>query len=242
MPDFQTILGGLLAVIIAIVASSMELLSKYQARTFREIFFSPYYLFFALLNAVFCALVYWVLPYISGVLVRSEFLPSLENPLVRAIVAGLGYLVIARTSLLDITIRGQTVGIGFDGIYSTLAQYLLRHHDLRLRRKMWDDFLKAFSSYQPHIFLGAVKLLMRQLSEEDREEIETTLARLKSGQPKSMDFCFGLYLLLREYTEGAESAEAFLSQVKRALKSDPSYEKSLQEEFVAVTSQELAKA
>jgi len=236
MPDFQTILGCLLAVIIAIVASSMELLSKYQARTIREIFFSPYYFFFVLLNAVFCTLVYWALPYISGILVRNEFLPSLENPLIRAIIAGLGYLVIARTSLLDITIRGQTVGIGFDGIYSTLAQYLLRHHDLRLRRKLRDDFLKAFSSYQPHIFLGAVKLLMRQLSEENREEIENTLARLKSGQPKSIDFCFGLYILLREYTEGAEDAEAFLSQLKEALSSDPSLAKSLQEEFAAITS------
>ncbi len=236
MPDFQTILGCLLAVIIAIVASSMELMSKYQARTIGEIFFSPYYFFFVLLNAVFCTLVYWALPYISGILVRSEFLPSLENPLVRAITAGLGYLVIARTSLLDINIRGQTVGIGFDGIYSTLAQYLLRHHDLRLRRKMWEDFQKAFSSYPPHIFLGAVKLLMRQLSEYDREEFETTLARLKSGQPKSLDFCYGLYILLREYTEGREGAEAFLSQLNEVLKSDPSFEKTLREEFAAITS------
>jgi|YelNatPaOPRAMG01_1025707.scaffolds.fasta_scaffold09384_3 hypothetical protein len=238
MPDFQTLFGGLLAVIIAIVASSMELLSKYQARTFREIFFSPYYLFFALLNAVFCAVVYWALPYIGGVLVRSELLPSLENPLVRAIVAGLGYLVIARTSLLDITIRGQTVGIGFDGIYSALAQYLLRHHELRLREKMRDDFLKAFSRYRerPHIFLGAVRLLLPQLDMEDREEAEANLARLKSGQPSVIDFCFGLYLLLREYTEGAEGAEALLSQMEKALKSDPSYEKSLEGEFAGITS------
>lgn len=233
MLDIETLLSALLAIIIAVVASSMELLSKYQARSFREIFFSPYYLYFALLNALFCALVYWSLPYISNILVRSELLPPLENPLVRAIVAGLGYLLIARTSLLDITVRGQTVGIGFDGIYSTVAQYLLRHHDMRLRRKMRDDFLKAFYRYRdkPQVFIGAIKLLMPQLEIEDREEAEAILARLKTGKVNIVDFCFGLYLLLREYTGGAESVDHLLSHVEEAMKFDPNYEKSLRDEI-----------
>lgn len=233
MPAVETLFFGLVAVIIAVVASSMELLSKYQARSFREIFFSPYYILFALLNAFFCLIVYWALPHIGGVVVRSELLPSLENPLVRAIVAGLGYLIIARSSLLDITIRGQTVGVGFDGIYSTMAQYLLRHHDMRLRRKMRDEFLRAFSRYKtkPHVFLGAVKLLFPQLDIEDREEVEETLARLKEGRANLADFCFGLYLILREYTDGAESVETLLSQVEEAIESDPSYDKRLREEI-----------
>ncbi len=233
MPDIETVLCGLIAIAIAVVASSMELLSKYQARSLREIFFSPYYLLFALLNALFCALVYWALPYLGSILVRSEFLPSLENPLVRAIVAGLGYLVIARTSLLDITVRGQTVGIGFDAIYTTTAQYLLRHHDMRLRQKIRDDFMKAFALYRasPHVFLGAIKLLMPQLDIESREEAEATLARLRAGQPSLMDFCFGLYLLLREYAGGAESAASLLFQVEEAMKSDPNYDRDLREEI-----------
>lgn len=233
MPEIKSLLFGLIAVIIAVVASSMELLSKYQARSFQEIFFSPYYIFFALLNALFCGIVYWALPYLGGVLVRSELLPSLENPLVRAIVAGLGYLVLARTSLLDITIRGQTIGVGFDGIYSTLAQYLLRHHDMRIRSKIRKEFLTVFSRYRakPHVFLGAVKLLFPQLDIEDREEAEEALARLKEGKANPIDFCFGLYLLLREYTEGAESAETLLSQVEEAIDSDPSYDKRLKEEI-----------
>lgn len=233
MPVVKTLFFGLVAVTIAVVASSMELLSKYQARSFREIFFSPYYLLFAFLNALFCLIVYWALPYLGGIMVRDELLPSLENPLVRAIIAGLGYLVIARSSLLDITIRGQTVGVGFDGIYSTMAQYLLRHHDMRLRKKMRDEFLRAFSYYRtrPHVFLGAVKLLLPQLDIEDKEEVEGALARLKEGKASSVDFCFGLYLLLREYIGGAESVEALLTQVEEEIKSDPSYDKMLKEEI-----------
>ncbi len=233
MPDAETIFYGLLAIVIAVVASSMELLSKYQARSLREIFFSPYYLLFALLNALFCALVYWALPYVGGLVVRSEFLSAVENPLVRALVAGLGYLVIARTSLLDITVRGQTIGIGFDAIYSTTAQYLLRHHDMRLRRKMREDFMRTFSLYRtrPHVFLGAVKLLLHQLDIENREEAEAILARLKEGKADLLNFCFGLYLLLREYTGGADSAASLLSQVDETVKSDPSYEKVLKDEI-----------
>ena len=54
---------GLLAAVIAVVVSSAELVTKYEALSLREIFRSGYYYGFAALNGFFCFLVYWILPF-----------------------------------------------------------------------------------------------------------------------------------------------------------------------------------
>ena len=55
---------GIFAVLLALIVSSMELLTKHEAKKFKEIFGSPYYWAgFVPLNAVFSAAVYWALPY-----------------------------------------------------------------------------------------------------------------------------------------------------------------------------------
>jgi hypothetical protein len=104
------------AILIAVSLSSLELLTKYRTRKLGEIFLSRYYLLFALLNALFCFLVYWAVPYLK-MQIDSNFVSAGDPPLVHALVAGFGYLVIARTSLLDIrTQAGKPVGVGFDAI------------------------------------------------------------------------------------------------------------------------------
>lgn len=135
--SFTFVLFGLLAIFIAVALSSVELLTKYDARTLREIFYSPYYFGFALLNGLCCFLFYWALPHLGGIVMKSDLLSSTSHPLVRSIAAGLGYLLIVRTSILDLKTprSNQTLGIGFDGIYNSLAQYLLKQHSKAVREK-----------------------------------------------------------------------------------------------------------
>src|SRR5437762_3497689 len=90
---------ALVAVLIAVILSSIELLTRYQGRTFSEIFCSWHYVWFALLNAVFCFLVYWALPYLGNLVVEPKLAGSINDGLIRALTAGLGYLVIARLSV-----------------------------------------------------------------------------------------------------------------------------------------------
>lgn len=87
---------GALAALIAVVFSSIELLTKNQARELREILVSPYYFGFALLNAAFCFVVYWSLPSLGEVAIKSDLLSSMNKPLARALTAGFGYLLLAQ--------------------------------------------------------------------------------------------------------------------------------------------------
>ena len=116
MVDWTFIGCAFLAVVIALSFSSIELLTKYQSRSLREIFCSRYYVWFAFLNALFCFLVYLALPFIEvGLKFGSNSNPvSLGEQPLRAIVAGFGYLVIARMSLPHIkTSTGEPIGVRF---------------------------------------------------------------------------------------------------------------------------------
>lgn len=149
---------ALLAVAIAVILSSVELLTKHQSRSLREIFASGYYVGFALLNAFFCFLVYWTLPWLSGALFNAQLPIDVDTGLGRALAAALGYLVVARLSILDITTKtGETYGAGFDAIYNGVAQYLLRHHNRRLRRAMRADFFTLYDEVGFPAFLAAAE-------------------------------------------------------------------------------------
>lgn len=218
---------GLVAVLIAVLASSVELLSKYQARSPREIFFSWYYVSFASLNALACFLVYWAIPALGGVAVKSEILPSLNQPLIRAITAGLGYLLIARASILDITVRGATLGVGFDGIYNSVAQYILSHHAKAVRRKIIEDFRQVYGSTHdpPVVFLSAARHMAISHAEtnEQRVEIRDRLDLALRGNPPPANLCLTLYLLIRDYTADRVDAQSLIRDQQAEL------EKSLQE-------------
>ena len=72
---------GIFAVLLALVVSSLELLTKYEAKKFREIFGSPYYWAgFVPPNVVFSAAVYWALPHLSKLVLTSSLTTNLENP------------------------------------------------------------------------------------------------------------------------------------------------------------------
>jgi hypothetical protein len=224
---------GLVAVGLAVAVSSVELLTKYQDRTVREIFFSRYYLAFAFLNSLFCFLVYWSLPSLGALAIKSELVTSLQGPLVRAVTAGLGYLIIARTSILDINVRGETLGLGFDGIYNAIAQYLLRHHEKQLKKSTRIEFTKVYRSVTdaPAVFLGAARLLKADAQGEERQRIQDDLNLCLDGNPPGDMLCLSLYLLIRNYTAGSDEAEALILQKEEDLKGNPHQASLLKKEL-----------
>lgn len=200
---------GLLACAIAVLFSSIELLTKYESRSLREIFWTRYYMGFAVLNCFFCFLVYWSLPYLGKVVITSQVATYLDGPLIRALTAGLGYLALARTSILDIKVRGETLGVGFDAIYNGLAQYLLRHHNRQLNQAIRDEFSQIYRRVNdaPLVMLATAKLLVSQLDQSEgqkgRDQINLSLA----GNPPPNIMCLGLYLVIRSCVPNAAGAE-----------------------------------
>jgi hypothetical protein len=215
--DWSLWLYGVLAVTIAVVLSSVELLTKYQSRNLREIFFSRYYGLFALLNAVFCCLVYAVLPHLSKAVVNTELAAALGDGPSRALTAGLGYLLIARLSFLDITTRsGETYGAGFDGIYNAFAQYLLRHHSGQMRKAIRDDFFTVFkpgSGAEEQVFTNAANLLYKQMEAAQQAEFKERLDLALAGDAGTeAERCLPLYELIRNYTTGNAEAEDLIQK------------------------------
>lgn len=200
-------LPALFAIFIAVGLSSVELLTKYQTRNLGEIFLSGYYFAFAALNALFCFLVYYFLPLLK-IEVSSNLISVGEQPWIRAIVAGLGYLVIARTSVLDIkTPGGEPVGVGFDGIYNGVAQYLLGFHAKEVKKRIRDDFrnVHVASQDEPLVFLAATRILISQATTAEENKNLTSRLKLGEGQ-NATDFCFYLYNLIRDNSINAQDA------------------------------------
>lgn len=210
---------GLLAIVVAVLLSSVELLTKYDNRSPREIFLSPYYAWFALINAVFCFLVYWVLPHISAAVFKAELPFQVDDGLGRALTAGLGYLVIARLSILDITTKaGETYGAGFDGIYNAVAQYVLRRHNAELRSRMRNDFYEVFDEAPPKAFTKAARLLGTELEGAERTGYDERLKlALAAPDDRPAEQCLALYQLIRDHTIGKEDAHKLIEQQASSL-------------------------
>lgn len=221
-PDWSFVAYGLLAIAIAVSLSSVELLTRYQSRSIREIFWSRHYLFFALLNAVFCSLVYWALPYLTGIIVKPDLAETVDEGLVRAIAAGLGYLVIARSSILDITTKdGATYGAGFDAIYNGLAQYLLEHHRRQMRKGINDAFKQVYQAATDErvVFKHAASMVMAGLdTAEEQAEFKARLDLADANFPNHVpEYCFTVYQLIRDYTTGPEEAAARIEEARQAV-------------------------
>ena len=202
---------GALAVAIALALSSVELLTKYRSRNLKEIFYSRYYAAFALLNAFFCAVVYAVLPHFGTAIIKTDVAGTIDHGWLRSVTAGLGYLVIARTSLLDIKGRdGATYGAGFDAIYNGFAQYFLNHHNRRMQKQMRDDFQAIFQPNQRDLeaFQNAARGLRPGLAPDEWVGLKAgiDLAVTDAQQQTEATVCLTLYQLIRENT--ADRADA----------------------------------
>lgn len=223
---------GLLACAIAVLLSSVELITRYETRSLGEIFKTPYYLGFAVLNAFFCFVVYWSLPYINKVIISSQLATHLEGPLIRALVAGLGYLAIARSSLLDLKVRGETLGVGFDAVYNGIAHYLLRRHNLHLHRRMRDDWMPVYRSLDPTaapiIFLATARSLASQRGDQSGND---KIKLLLSGKQPRGDVSYGLYEVIRNYSENADEAAKITRETGEELQRDDVRAAALKQEL-----------
>lgn len=218
-----TVWYGVLAVSIAVLATSGELLSKYPTRSLREIFYSRYYFGLVVLNAFFCAVFYAFLPNLSGLVVDSQASGSIsENPGVRALVAGLGYLVLARTSVMDVKFRGETFGVGGDAIYNACAQYVLRRLLLSINRNIREEWRKNYEGPgkdEQVTFLQAIETLCSQKNPEEKSRLQDSIALIiKNGQPGDEGgVCLGLYTLIRDNTEDAAEANTEITKARGEL-------------------------
>ncbi len=221
------------AVAIAVTLSSVELLTKYQERNFREIFFSGPYLAFAGLNSIFCLVVYYALPGLGTVALEPTLATKLDQaPMVRAVAAGLGYLLVARSSILDLTVKGATLGVGFDGIYNSISQFLLRHHSKQINKKIRDGFAACYdrSPDEPLAFLQAARLLVSQDSESEQKSSER-LRLMVTGEPAADQLCLSLYRLIRDLTIDESDAKAQIEGNRAEIKAHPQMAASLRQEL-----------
>jgi hypothetical protein len=224
---------GLFACAIAVVLSSVELLTKYESRSLREIFLTRYYWAFAALNSFFCFIVYWSLPYLSKVIISSQISGHLEGPLIRALVAGLGYLAIARSSVLDLKVHGEPLGVGFDAVYNGIAHYLLRHHNLQLSKTMRDDFSPVYRHLTdpPIAILSAAKFLVSQSGPSEDQRGKDRIKLLLIGKPPAAEVSFGLYIVIRDYSADPADAARVIQDRQEELKNDALQASSLRREL-----------
>jgi hypothetical protein len=185
------------------------------------------------LNALFCFLVYLAVPYLK-IEINSNFISVGNPPLVRALVAGFGYLVIARTSLLDIrTPAGEPVGVGFDFVYNGVAQYLLSFHAKWMKKKIRDDFFQVFlveEKYEPLVFLSAAKIVIAQALAADEQKALTERLKLGDGLPAT-DYCFYLYNLIRDNSTNVEDAAKQIEDHRSQIAKNPQRTADLLEEL-----------
>jgi hypothetical protein len=181
------------------------------------------------LNAVFSFLVYWALPLLKIDIDSKPFLLD-QQPLLRAIVAGFGYLVIARTSLLDIkTKTGEHIGVGFDAIYNGVAKYILNFHALQLKKKVREDF-KAVQGTAPTAFLGAMKVLIGQASTPEEGKVLADALIYARGM-NAHDYCFYLYKFIRSQSTNAKDARDQIEHQRNVLATDATRTAALQAEL-----------
>src|SRR5260221_14416132 len=123
------------AVSIALGLSIAELLQKYPDRTARELFLSSTFLAFLGVNAIVCLVVYLLLPNIADLFAASDgksadWVSHLKTDgWLRALVAGFGYLTVARAKIIEFKgPGGASIPIGFELLYNAFTNWLISKH------------------------------------------------------------------------------------------------------------------
>src|SRR2546421_664606 len=110
-------------VLLALVASFGEMLSKYEKRVFRDIV-NRYLVLYLGINAIFAFATYFFLPSIAQLFFNLEQIGWVnDSSCGRVFVAAFGYMVIVPAKV--VTIKDTPIGI--DTLYDAFARYCLRH-------------------------------------------------------------------------------------------------------------------
>jgi hypothetical protein len=137
-------------------------------------------------------------------------------------------LLIARTSILDIKVKGNTRGIGLDIVYQQLADFLLRHHNRRLRETARGDFAQVFNNDldEPIAFLATTEFLLTQLDANEKQDLRDQLDLiLHDNQPADV-LCMSLYQLIREMADSDDAANTIEAR-RSSLAKNPGQAQSL---------------
>jgi hypothetical protein len=119
------------AVLIALVASFGEILSKNEFRIIRDII-NPYLFIYLIINGFFAGVVYYFLPDIAKFVLKPEYAAWAQSDnWGRVFISAFGYLAIVRAKF--ITIKDTPIGI--DTVYDTFARYCLRHTNTRIMNR-----------------------------------------------------------------------------------------------------------
>jgi hypothetical protein len=121
-------------VVIALVASFGEMISKHESKVIGDIF-NRYLLLYLGINAVFAFATYHFLPSIAQFFLKPEQLAwATGSTWSRVFVAAFGYMVIVRAKVLTI----KDTPIGVDTLYDTFARYCLRHTSVLINNRQND--------------------------------------------------------------------------------------------------------
>lgn len=160
----------LIAVLIALVASFGEVLSKYENKILRDIV-NVYLFIYLAINGFFAGVAYYFLPTVATYLLKPENVSWVQgDSWGRILFAAFGYLVLVRAKF--ITIKDMPIGI--DTLYDTFAKYCLRHTNTQINNRQ-DQLLDA--TYTKHNVLKhyeeALESRITDAPAEDRETIKT---------------------------------------------------------------------
>jgi hypothetical protein len=159
---------ALYAVVIAVVASFGEMLSKYESKVVRDIL-NQYLLLYLAINGFFAYVTYYFLPDIAQYVLKPEYATWAQGETWgRVFVSAFGYLVIVRAKF--ITIKDTPIGI--DTLYDTFARYCLRHTNIKIANRQ-DRILNETYNKHKELKRYEVALEMRITSapESERETI-----------------------------------------------------------------------
>ncbi|MCG3161623.1 MAG: hypothetical protein JMDDDDMK_02812 [Acidobacteria bacterium] len=163
-------------IVIAVVASLGEILSKNQSKTIRDIF-NAYLIAYLAINGFFAYVTYQFLPAISAYILKPEYASWAQHESWgRVFIAAFGYLVIVRAKFITI----NDTPIGVDTLYDAFSKYCLTHLRTAIDNRQ-DQILNEIYNKFPRLDLyeEALQIRLPNLAADEQKTIEAEIARIK---------------------------------------------------------------
>jgi hypothetical protein len=200
------------AVLIAVIVSLAEILSKYESKAVPDIF-NLYLLLYLSINGIFACLIYVALPDIA-----QNFLDPKTASLVqgstwqRALIAAFGYLVAVRSKFLTI----QDTPIGIETFYQTLTKYFLRHMDTNITNRTNYILSRMYNEYghkEVVRYSIALEIRMSDAPEKNRESLQYKKESVLASNENDYIKCMKLGQLLLDIVGHEKELQRVLSNV-----------------------------
>jgi hypothetical protein len=113
----------------------------------------------------------------------------------RALVAGLGYLTVARTKIIELKGASGPVPIGFEYLYTTFTKWLMTKHIHRINTGLQNDFITLYQQVPDPVAYAMAAAFIRQ-DIGDKQQFDSQLAVVKTTVWGPLDVCGGVYRVL----------------------------------------------